>query len=65
MNLGEARAKGARVQVVYTPLDAVTYAQKHSDERIVFLSVGFETTTPASCLAVRRAKTQGSKISCC
>lgn len=61
MNLGEARAKGARVQVVYTPLDAVTYAQKHSDERIVFLSVGFETTTPASCLAVRRAKNAGLK----
>lgn len=58
-NLGEARAAGAKVQVVYTPLDAVTYAAGHPAEAVVFLSVGFETTTPAACLAVKRAMTQG------
>lgn len=58
-NLGEARAKGARVQVVYTPLDAVTYAREHPAEDVAFLAVGFETTTPAACLAVRRAEALG------
>lgn len=56
MNLGEARAKGAKVQVVYTPLDAVTYATEHPTEQVAFLAVGFETTTPAACLAVKQAK---------
>ena len=59
MSLAGARAKGARVQVVYSPLDAVTYAAEHPQEQVVFLSVGFETTTPASCLAVEQAAEQG------
>lgn len=58
-SLAGARAKGARVQVVYSPLDAVRYASEHPEEQVVFLSVGFETTTPASCLAVQQAMEQG------
>lgn len=58
MSLAGARAKGARVQVVYSPLDAVAYAAEHPQEQVVFLSVGFETTTPASCLAVQQAMEQ-------
>lgn len=58
-SLATARAAGARVQVVYSPLDALTYAQDHADEQVVFLSVGFETTVPASCLAVEQAKAAG------
>lgn len=54
-NLADVRAKGGRVQVVYSPLDAVVYAQEHPEEQVVFLSVGFETTVPASCLAVQNA----------
>ena len=61
MSLAVARAKGARVQVVYSPLDAVSYAAEHPQEQVVFLSVGFETTTPASCLAVEQAAAQGLK----
>lgn len=60
-NLAGARAKGAKIQVVYSPLDAVDYAIQHPDEEVVFLSVGFETTVPASCLAVKRAKKAGIK----
>ena len=56
--LAEARSRGARVQVIYTPLDAVTYAAEHPEEETVFLSVGFETTTPAACLALRHAEAQ-------
>ncbi len=57
--LADARSRGARVQVVYTPLDAVAYAKEHPGEEVVFLSVGFETTTPAACLALKRAEAQG------
>lgn len=54
-SIGEARSIGAHVQIVYTPLDAVAYAAEHPAEQVVFLSVGFETTTPAACLAVKEA----------
>lgn len=55
-NLAAARAAGAKIQVVYSPLDAVDYAAAHPEEQVVFLSVGFETTVPAACLAVKKAK---------
>lgn len=55
MSLAGARAKGAKVQVVYSPTDAVKYAAEHPGEQVVFLSVGFETTTPAGCLSVEQA----------
>lgn len=59
MSLAGARAKGANLQVVYTPLDAVEYATEHPKEQVVFLAVGFETTTPAACLSVKKAKEAG------
>ncbi len=59
MSLAGARAKGAKVQVVYAPMDAVEYAREHPEEQVVFLAVGFETTTPASALAVRKAMEAG------
>lgn len=55
MSLADARAKGARIRIVYAPDDARKYASEHPEEQIVFLSVGFETTTPAACLAVKQA----------
>ena len=55
-SLQTARGKGAAVKVVYTPLDAERYAAEHPDKQVVFLSVGFETTTPSACLAVRKAQ---------
>lgn len=54
-----ARGEGAKVKVVYTPLDAEVYAKEHPEEQVVFLSVGFETTTPSNCLAVRNAQKDG------
>ena len=56
MSLAGARAEGAKIQIVYSPADAEKYAKEHPDEQVVFLSVGFETTTPASCLSVQRAQ---------
>lgn len=58
-SLAGARAQGGRVQVVYSPLDAVAYAKAHPQEQVTFLSVGFETTTPASALAVETAAQEG------
>jgi hydrogenase expression/formation protein HypD len=60
-NLAGARSRGAKVQIVYSPLDAAEYAEKHQEEETAFLSVGFETTVPASCLAVAKAKEKGLK----
>jgi hydrogenase expression/formation protein HypD len=50
------RAEGGNVQVVYSPLDAVQLAQKQPDRQVVFFAVGFETTTPATALAVHQAR---------
>ena len=59
LSLAQARAQGAKVQVVYAPVDAVEYAKAHPEEEVVFLSVGFETTTPSSCIAVQQAVQDG------
>ena len=59
MSLAGARAAGGRIQSVYSPVDAQQYAADHSDEEVVFLSVGFETTTPSSCIAVENAMDKG------
>lgn len=56
MSLAQARASGAKVKVVYSPLDAVDYAAKHQDEDVVFLSIGFETTTPSDLLTIEKAE---------
>ena len=58
-NLRDKRSEGAKVEVVYSPLDALEYAKKHKEEEIVFLSVGFETTTPSSCIALKQAEKEG------
>ena len=58
-SLADARAAGARVQVVYSPLDALSYAKEHGDEQVTFLSVGFETTVPAACLVADQALSEG------
>ena len=58
-SLGGARPLGVELKTVYSPLDAVEFARLHPDRQIVFLAVGFETTTPAACLAVRQAQKLG------
>lgn len=53
------RAEGARVEVCYSILDALRYAEARRDEEVVFLSVGFETTAPAAALAVLEGERKG------
>lgn len=55
MNLLAARAAGADVRVVYSPLDAVRLAAANPGREVVFFAVGFETTAPATALSVRQA----------
>lgn len=59
MSLAGAREKGAKIHIVYSPADAEKYAKDHPEEQVTFLSVGFETTTPAGCLSVKQAKEDG------
>lgn len=59
MSLAGARSKGGAIKMVYSPLDAVEYAEKNPDKNVTFLAVGFETTVPVVCLAVKKAKAAG------
>lgn len=55
-SLAQARARGAEVRVVYSPLDAVRLARERPERRVVFLSVGFETTAPTAAAALLSAQ---------
>jgi hydrogenase expression/formation protein HypD len=50
------KAGGGDVRIVYSPLDAVELARRNAGREVVFFAVGFETTAPASALAVWRAR---------
>ena len=58
-SLLSSRSRGADVRAVYTPMDAVRLAQEMPDRQIVFFAVGFETTAPATALAVLQADRLG------
>jgi len=50
------KARGGDVRIVYSPLDALTLAKKNPAKQVVFFAVGFETTAPATAMAVFQAK---------
>jgi len=54
-----AKAGGADVRVVYSPLDAVGLAARHPGREVVFFAVGFETTAPGNAMAVHEAQRRG------
>jgi hydrogenase expression/formation protein HypD len=58
-SLLQAKADGADVRMVYSPLDALALACKHPEREIVFFAIGFETTMPSTALTVLRAETEG------
>ncbi|MCA8921955.1 MAG: hydrogenase formation protein HypD [Planctomycetes bacterium] len=58
-DLRQAKAAGADVRVLYSPLDAVELAAAHPEREVVFFAVGFETTAPAHALAVLQAQARG------
>lgn len=60
-SLDEAKSKGGRVDVVTSPLQALEIAKANPEKQIVFLTVGFETTAPASAKAIIDAQRDGIK----
>ena len=57
--LAQAKAEGADVRVVYSPLDALRIARQNPDRPVIFLGVGFETTAPMIASAVLAAEAEG------
>ncbi len=58
-DLFDARAAGADVRIVYSPLDALALARRAPASQVVFFAVGFETTAPATAMAVHEARRRG------
>ncbi len=52
------KSQGGDVRIVYSPLDALALAKKHLDRQVIFFAVGFETTAPATAMAIYQAKQQ-------
>jgi hydrogenase expression/formation protein HypD len=55
------KARGGDVRIVYSPLDAVRLAEQNPTREVVFFGVGFETTAPATAMAVFQAAEKGLK----
>lgn len=54
-SLLDQSGKGKNIVVVYSPLEVIALAQKHTDRQVVFFAAGFETTIPLIALAVKTA----------
>ena len=59
-NLLTAKARGADLRMVYSPLDALQIARTNPHKQVVFFAVGFETTAPATAMAVHLARREGT-----
>src|SRR5437867_10091775 len=57
-SLLEAKAQGADVRMVYSPLDALRIARQNPAREVVFFAIGFETTAPSTALTLKRAKAE-------
>ena len=60
-DLLSVKATGGDVRIVYSPLDAVKIAEQNPEKEVVFFGVGFETTAPATAMAVYQAAQKGLK----
>ena len=58
-SLFDAKAEGADVRIVYSPLDALKLARANPEKQVVFFAVGFETTAPANAMAAWQADHDG------
>jgi hydrogenase expression/formation protein HypD len=58
-SLLQAKAAGADVRMVYSPLDALKIARQHPDREVVFFGIGFETTAPSTAMMVLQAQRAG------
>ena len=60
-SLGEVKARGADIRIVYSPLDSLQVAKENPDKKVIFLAVGFETTAPTAAATVLAAEQAGLK----
>jgi len=60
-SLLQAKAQGADVRMVYSPLDSLKLARENADKEVIFFGLGFETTMPSTALTVLQAKKEGIK----
>ena len=58
-SLLKAKADGADIRMVYSPLDALDMARKNPDREVIFFGLGFETTMPSTAMTVIEARAQG------
>ena len=58
-SLIQAKAEGADIRMVYSPLDALELARRTPDREVVFFGLGFETTTPSTALSIQQAAREG------
>jgi hydrogenase expression/formation protein HypD len=58
-SLLDAKARGADVRMVYSPLDALRVARENPEREVVFFAIGFETTTPSTAITLLRARADG------
>jgi hydrogenase expression/formation protein HypD len=54
-NLFDAKAAGADVRMVYSPLDALKIAKNNPERQVIFLALGFETTSPSTAMTLLQA----------
>ncbi len=58
-SLLDAKAAGADVRFVYSPLDALKIARQNPEKQVVFFAIGFETTAPSTAVTLLRAQSEG------
>ncbi|MQQ07259.1 hydrogenase formation protein HypD [Epibacterium sp. SM1979] len=58
-SLMQAKADGADIRMVYSPLDALEIARRNPEREVVFFGLGFETTTPSTALSIQQAAREG------
>jgi len=58
-NFFDSNAEGTNIRMVYSPLDSLKIARQNPDTHVVFMAIGFETTTPSTAMTVLRAATEG------
>jgi hydrogenase expression/formation protein HypD len=58
-NFFDSNAEGTNIRMVYSPLDALKQARQNPDLHVVFMAIGFETTTPSTAVTMLRAASEG------
>lgn len=60
-SLDNEKAQGRDIRITYSVLDALKIARQNPDKKVIFLGIGFETTTPGSAAGILNAKAEGLK----